>query len=475
MGKKLTCDLSVNPCPLWHDPILRREVILPALALFVFLALLIGAVALAAHHIDNASGNVVYSDTWDHIGMIGRFLSGRLSLGELYAPYNENRPVLLNLVLLVSAKYDHLNLVHIEYLNVVFPVITLFIIMYFSRDMFDSPLHMLIVFSIIAVLMLSLGQWANLLLPINIIFYATITFSVSSILFMHRYLVRIPTHGVSPDFIVAVVLSLIALFTMSGGVITLSTNIIQIVLSHILFRRPILRDLVSYVSIACLFTAIYTYSLHQSGDGLYLAEHPIETGRFILIELGSSIVGFFDNRPALRIDTIVGALLLITYAAATAKFFKMKRLEQQSSLGIFCLLLFGLGEAALICLARLPGFGADYGASSSYATLTVISPVAALILLSAYTHGSRVFTVLAILLGGTILVFTVSADHEEMKMTEGRKQYARDLERILRQGRIEESDEQKLENDNLENIVNGNSVLKQYGLSLFSHRADGFR
>ena len=82
--------------------------------------------------------------------------------------------------------------------------------------------------------------------------------------------------------------------------------------------------------------------------------------------------------------------------------------------------------------------GVGNAASSRYATLTMISVVAALILLSTYTRGSRIYAALAILLGGGICSFAILADYEEAKMETARMQYAQNLQRLLRGGQITE-------------------------------------
>jgi hypothetical protein len=449
---------------------LRRSSGRAKLAVLVFLTVFVGAAALAVSHIVSASGDVVYADTWGHIDMIGHFLSGRLSLAELYSPHNENRPILLNLILLASAKYDHLNLVHIEYLSIVFCIVTICVIMYFGRHMFVGLPHILIVFSIVSLLMLSLVQWENLLLPVNVVFFSTMTFSVSSIFFMHRHLVHRPPQTMSIDFATAVLLSVLALFSMGGGTLIWIINAVQILLCWALFKRPIVYLFAIYAAVACISIALYMRDLHQSGDILHLIVNPTQTTQFIIIGLGSAIVGLFSNEPAIGVDMFLGAFLLLVYAAVAIKFFKTPASEQEASLGVFCLLLLGLAEEALICLGRLPQ-GVSYGAASRYATLTMISPIAAFILLATYTHGSRIDGVLAVLLGGIIVLFTALADREEIKMTEARRQYSQDLQRLLREGQIKEADQAKLEWDKFEDIVNGNRILKQFGLSLHHSRS----
>jgi hypothetical protein len=162
------------------------------------------------------------------------------------------------------------------------------------------------------------------------------------------------------------------------------------------------------------------------------------------------------------------------YAFATIKFFRLPRPEQEQSLGVFSLLLLGIFEQMLIGLGRLP-LGVGNAASSRYATLTMISVVAALILLSTHTRGSRIYAALAILLGGGICAFAILADYKEAKMETARMQYAQNLQRLLRGGQITEGETAQFEWDNLEDIVNGNEVLRQFGLSLYHENSNPSR
>ena len=442
-------------------------------AFLVFLVALVGAGALAVVHIARASANVVYADTWGHISMVGHFMSGRLFPAELFAPHNQNRPVVLNIILLLSARYDHLNLVHVEYLGVIFAIFTVVMLFYFCRQMFEGnyPL-MFIVLSVATLLMLSLSQWENFLLPINIVFFSTISFSVGSILLLHKHLLRNRSNGLSVDFFGAILLSALALFSMGGGILTPVVNTIQIVLSWILFRKQVRTTIIVYVIIAGLL--IYLKSLGQSIDYKYDLTHLAEMSQFILAGLGNSTVGFFSNASILQLDIIFGIFLSAMYAFATIKFFRLPRPEQEQSLGVFSLLLLGIFEQMLIGLGRLH-LGVGNAASSRYATLTMISVVAALILLSTYTRGSRIYAALAILLGGGICSFAILADYEEAKMETARMQYAQNLQRLLRGGQITEGEKAQFEWDNLEDIVNGNEILRQFGLSLYHEKSNPSR
>jgi hypothetical protein len=344
-------------------------------------------------------------------------------------------------------------------------------LVYFCQQMFEAnyPL-MFIVLSVATLLMLSLSQWENFLLPINIVFFSTITFSVGSILLLHRHLLRDSSNGLSVDFFGAILLSALALFSMGGGILTPVINTIQIALSWILFRKQVRTTIVVYLIIASLLTFVYLKSLGQSIDYKYDVTHLAEMSQFILAGLGNSTVGFFNNASILQLDIIFGIFLSAMYGFATIKFFRLPLPEQEQSLGVFSLLLLGIFEQMLIGLGRLP-LGVGNAASSRYATLTMISAVAALILLTTYTRGSRVYAVLAILLGISVVSFVLLADHQEVKMEAARMQYAQTLQRLLRGGQITEGEKAQFEWDNLEDIVNGNEVLRQFGLSLYDDKS----
>ena len=187
-------------------------------AFLVFLVTLFGAGALAIVHISRASANVVYADTWGHIRQWSDISCPAGFFSRSFSRLTIKTAIVLNMILLLSARYDHLDLIHVEYLSVVFAIVTVIMIVYFCQQMFEGnyPL-MFIVLSVAILLMLSLSQWENFLLPINIVFFSTINFSVCSILLLHRHLFRNSSNRLWVDFFGAILLSALALFFDGRG------------------------------------------------------------------------------------------------------------------------------------------------------------------------------------------------------------------------------------------------------------------
>src|SRR5258706_12839600 len=144
-----------------------------------------GGAGLATWHIHSASIDVAYSDTWRHMPLIEHFLGGSLDPSEIFAPSNQNRPALLKVSLLISTAYDHLNLKRMEYLSILSIAATIWVLASFSSPLFSNRRAVYFsIFSCISILLFSLAQWENFLLPANLVFFSMVTFSVGSILLM---------------------------------------------------------------------------------------------------------------------------------------------------------------------------------------------------------------------------------------------------------------------------------------------------
>ena len=73
--------------------------------------------------IDRYALNVVYSDQWHDIALLGQADSGHLSFGLLWTQFNENRVLFPNLIVLLLGYTTHFNVVGEEYLSGVMLVI----------------------------------------------------------------------------------------------------------------------------------------------------------------------------------------------------------------------------------------------------------------------------------------------------------------------------------------------------------------
>jgi hypothetical protein len=168
----------------------------------------------------------------------------------------------------------------------------------------------------------------------------------------------------------------------------------------------------------------------------------------------------------LWLDFSVGLVLDLTFLFVFALFAQLPRDEQKRSLVLVSLILLGLMEEVLIAYGRLM-LGLSNAATSRYATLTVVAPVAALMFLTLYASASRACLLFAVLIGAVVLLFAAVADRNELNMAEARHAYESRLQTILLENRIGSEEQRLFEWDSLPDIQQGNSVLRKYRLSSY--------
>jgi hypothetical protein len=398
--------------------------------------------------------------------MVRNFLNGSLTWNDIYRPHNQNRPVVLNILLLASAQLDHFNMKRLQYLSVCFVVATFVLLAIRSQGLFRGRPGVLAgVLSFVAILLFSLAQWENLLLPIDVVFFSAITFMAAAILAMERHLGSGRT--LSVDLLAAIVLSELAMFCTGGGVVVWCVNLGQILLSRALFRWRIGGTLLVYGGAAFVSLAVYSHGLGTSVDLAVALSRPEEFLRFVLTGFGNSIVGFWYNEPLLEMALVVGAGLTLAYGLATVMFFRLDAAGQQRCLGIFCLLVSGVAMQVLIALGRLK-LGSAAAATSRYSTLTLISVPAVLILLAYCADRSRICAAMAVLVVLEIGVFAALANYSEaIVMAKARHHYYENLQGILRRGQFDEASLQALEWPIAGDIQSGNLILRQHRLSFY--------
>ena len=294
------------------------------------------SVWIAASYIQHASVDVVCSDTWDYMQMIDGFLSGAFDPSEILKAHNQNRTAILVGILLTSAQFDNFNQKNIEYLNLLFVSMTLTNVLYLLYSLFKGrPLARGVITLVSSIALFSLVQWENFLLSINLTFFSTVAFSVTSIVLMALCL-----HGQYTQmtaailFAVAVVMSELALLSMGGGVVVWAVNLVQISLAIVLFQVRALTALLAYLAIAIV---AYLWGLEAGGSLWFLLSHPLKSLAYFMIGTGNSIVGWFSNGSALWLDFLVGLFLNLVFLFVFAHFKRLSLEEQSRSLVLISL------------------------------------------------------------------------------------------------------------------------------------------
>jgi hypothetical protein len=429
------------------------------------------AVWIVASYIQHASVDVVSSDTWQYLPMIDGFLSGSFDPSEILKAHNQNRTAILVGVLLGSARFDNFNQKDMAYLNILFVSITLANVLYILYLLFRGrTLAKAAMMLVSSVVLLSLVQWENFLLSINLTFFSTVAFSVTSIVLVAVFLHEQQTQMTALIlFALAVATSELALLSMGGGIAVWAVNLVQIGLATVLLQVRAFAALLAYLAIAIVSISAYLWGLEAGGDLWFLLSHPLESLAYFIIGIGNSIVGWFSNGPVFWLDFLVGFFLNLVFLFVFAHFARLPLHEQKRSLVLISLILFGLLEQVLITYGRLP-LSFSSSALSRYSTLTVIAPLAALIFLTLYADISLRCLRLAVLTGLVMLAFAVIGDRKQMISAGAMRFYYTSLQQfLLDEKKIGPWEQMLLGRQPLDVIQKGNEVLRKYRLS-FYHR-----
>lgn len=335
----------------------------------------------------------------------------------------------------------------------------------------DRPLAKGVIVLISSLAIFSLVQCENFLLSINFVFFSTVAFSITSIVFIAWFLFGDDRKIAKAAILtVAIVLFELALFSMAGGVIVWVINIAQIGLAMVLFRVRALGGLLAYFSCAIFSLGAYLWGLSAGGSLAVLLSRPLDALRFFVIATGNSIVGVFVQGsvlgPILWLDLLVGAVLTGVFVFVFIHFGKLPRDEKKRSFVLMSILLFGLLEQALITYGRLP-LGVSNAATARYATLTVVAPVSALVFLTMYGDVSRACLSIAVATGSAILLFTVIGDRNELRIAGGRHFLGVLRQQILLDNKIGAEEQKILEWESLPDIRDGNEILRKNRLSTY--------
>jgi len=229
-----------------------------------------------------------------------------------------------------------------------------------------------------------------------------ITFSVLAIMAMHSHLSRHASGRLSWKLLWAVACSELALLAMASGLVVWAVNGVQMLLFAVFGQRRLRLDFVVYIAVALLSISVYLHGLPNHPLYFMILSRPLAFLTFLLVGIGNSTVGYFNNRPIVKLDLVVGFVLTVYYGVVIVDYLRLSRIEQLRLAHLLCLVLLGLGEGLLIGLGRV-SYGTDYAASPRYSTLTLIAVAGCLIFLAVRAGTSRVGAVMAVGLGVAVL------------------------------------------------------------------------
>jgi hypothetical protein len=382
------------------------------------LAVTIALLAVVLYHIDTASLDVVFADLWGLLPAVAHFLSGRGTITALWQAHNENRDVILTLLLVGSAKFTHLNLQYIKYLGVGIEAVTYGLLLSFYRKYANHSLETLPAFTVVAAVLFSLNQWESYLMAINVVFFIAVFFVIWAVLAVER----------TNSILWTASLSVLATLSSAEGLV-----VWPLLTCHYILKRQY-KLAGAYAAIGGAVIVSYLRGLGQQVNIHFLTRNIIYVIHFLLVVMGNTVMGFFNNRPSLTLDAVSGTFLL-AIGSLTVVDYLIKRSRNDTSISTqrvaVLLFIFGLGSALYITIGRAP-MGLEMAAASRYSTLTVglaLGPY-----LYCFGDPNSGYRIAFGMVGCLIVLGVVVGDIEEARMGPYRLQYYQALEFTLKHG-----------------------------------------
>jgi hypothetical protein len=303
--------------------------------------------------VDHFGLNTIWIDQWGDLGIISHAYSGHLTLSTLWAQHTQNRIIFPNLIVLLLAYTTNFNVVDEEFLSATILVLSIALLIIGHRR--RSPTTPWIVYSPVAILMLSVVQSGNTLWGFQFAWYLVLlALSVALVLCDSPKWNWFVTAGAISAAIVGSFSSLQGLLIWPAGLLIL-----------LLRNRP-RRFVFTWIGAAAVTTAI----LH----------HPLEGVRFFLFSVGN-VIGAHGN-----VSLALGFLIVLTSLWLIVSAVVRRQDDDATPLGV-ALICFGLLFALTITTGRAAA-GLDAAEASRYTTFDLLMLVGCYLALLS-RHGAK--------------------------------------------------------------------------------------
>jgi hypothetical protein len=317
--------------------------------------------------------NVIWRDQWSDVNLARQLHMGRLSLGTLWAPHNQNRLLFPNLLVVVLAQTTRLNLFVEMYLSALILVASIALCIWTHKR--RSPSTHWIFYCPVAILLLSFVQYENTLSGFQVCWYFVLAALAVTLFFLDS-----PRFGWTP-LICAVVAAVVGSYSAIQGLYIWPVGLLLLYQ-----RRRSLRDLVTWVAAGVATTAVFFYHLGGSSFGespgsiTSALGHPILTAKFFFLAIGDVVGAWIPwplpwRGPTASTTVSWAALLLGVVIFAIAAWVLVTCLgrdeEGPSPVGV-ALIGFGLLFALSIATGRSTLIGLWYAGTSRYTTFDLL-------------------------------------------------------------------------------------------------------
>jgi len=271
--------------------------------------LLLVPVALYFWFIHQYGVNAIYYDQWNDVALlthtpyyISSFsgvsaYSGHTSIGMLWYQHNESRTFFPNLITLVLGALTHLNTLTELYLSALLHLIAVSLVIVAHRR--DVARLRLIFYLPVAFLMLTLGQFENILFGYELSWCLVIATLAAAIFFLDD-----PKFGWLV-FVAAVVMAVIGSYSALQGLLIWPAGLVVLLWKH----RPrvfVVTWLISAIATTCLYFYHFDFSAAGGSHG-YVLSHPASAVEFFFFDIGDIVGKPLPVRPGASDPAIVVA------------------------------------------------------------------------------------------------------------------------------------------------------------------------
>ena len=347
--------------------------------------------------------NVVYGDQWDTVSRIGLSYRGKLTLSSLWAQHNENRIFFPNLIALTLSRVAAFNVVLEQYLGAgfLFGALALIIGAHTRR----CPHRTWLAYCPVVILMLSVVQGDNILSGFQIAWYVILVTLAGVIFILDRETIS------RFALLASIALAIVGSFSSIQGLFIWVAG-----LTLLYYRRRSLLHVVIWIGAGTVTTAVYFYNFNwDTGvQAALTAPHlPAKAVQFLFVLIGD-ILGVPLTGNGVGADLLLGVGCLVVALALYTLWTSGRRRDTESAGPVgLALIVFGLLCALSTTYGRAFA-GVEFAAASRYITfdllivvgtyLTYIAVPGNLVASRAPRRQVTVRTVVAVLLGGVIIV-----------------------------------------------------------------------
>jgi len=317
--------------------------------------------------------NVVWRDQWSDVNLIRVFHAGKLSVGTLWTPHNQNRLLFPNLLVVFLAQTTRLNLLVEMYIGalLLFASVTLLIWTHKRR----SPSTPWILYCPVAILLLSFVQYENTLSGFQVCWYFVLAALAASLFFLDN-----PRFG-WPVLTCAMVAAVIGSYSAIQGLFIWPVGLLLLYQ-----RRRSLQYLATWVAGAAITGALFFYHLgassygESSGSISSALHNPVLAAKFFFLAIGDVVGAWIPwplpwRGPNASRSVSDAALLLgvVIFVIAVWVVIKCLRRDEEgpSPVGV-ALIVFGILFALSIATGRSTLIGLWYAGSSRYTTFDLL-------------------------------------------------------------------------------------------------------